>query len=104
MIHPPSVGPMVGAMMAVMPYSANASPRFCGGNVSARMAWAIGWSPPPPAPCRTRKRISVPKLGAAPHSSELRVNRKMHSRKNRLRPKSVASHPLMGRTMAFETR
>ncbi len=30
MIQPPSVGPMVGAMMAVIPYSANAKPRFCG--------------------------------------------------------------------------
>ena len=28
----------------------------------------------------------------------------MQSRKKRLRPNRVASHPLMGRTMAFETR
>src|ERR1700684_4547740 len=39
-----------------------------------------------------------------PHSNEVTVNMKMHIRKNRLRPNEVASHPLMGRTIALDTR
>ena len=39
-----------------------------------------------------RNRISVPSVGAAPQSRELTVKRKIHSRKNRLRPKVEASH------------
>src|SRR5580692_4562956 len=46
----------------------------------------------------------MPRLGAMPHASELSVNMKMHSRKKRFRPKMPASHPLNGRTMAFETK
>src|SRR5579863_191972 len=52
----------------------------------------------------TRNSMSMARLGAAPHSSELTVNITMHSTKNRLRPNKPASHPLMGRTMAFDTR
>src|SRR5437016_6857185 len=51
-----------------------------------------------------RNTISSPKLGAMPQSSELMVNSRRQSRKNRFRPKTPASHPLMGRIMAFETR
>jgi len=51
-----------------------------------------------------RNTISIARLGAAPHSRELNVKRKMHSRKKRFRPNTVASHPLMGRTIAFDTR
>src|SRR5579872_1660948 len=79
-------------------------PRFCGGKLSARMACAIGCRPPPPAPCITRKRIRTLSVGAMPQSSELIVNRVMHSIKKRLRPNTPASHPLIGRTIAFETR
>src|SRR5579872_3097376 len=79
-------------------------PRFCGGKLSARMACAIGCRPPPPAPCITRKRIRTLSVGAIPQSSELIVNRVMHSIKKRLRPNTPASHPLIGRTIAFETR
>src|SRR5579864_8340900 len=64
----------------------------------------MGWSPPPPTPWMTRKMIRIARLGAAPQNSELRVKRKMQRRKKRFRPKRLASHPLMGRTMALDTR
>src|SRR6266436_1314579 len=95
---------MVGAMIAVMPYKANANPRCSGGNVSARMACAIGCNPPPPAPCSTRKRSSIPRLGAIPQSKELIVNTLRQAIKNRFRPSAPASQPLIGRMMAFETK
>src|ERR1700687_5191990 len=91
-------------MMAVMPYSANAKPRCCGGKVSARMAWPIGCNPPPPAPCNTRKRRRSPRLGANPQSKELTVKIPKQAMKKRFRPNAPASHPLIGRMMAFETR
>lgn len=39
-------------------------------------------------------------LGASPHSSELTVKIVRHAMKNRLRPSTLASHPLMGSTIA----
>src|SRR5580704_3531733 len=95
---------MVGAMIAVIPYSANARPRFCGGKVSARMACAMGWSPPPPAPWITRKRSSMFRLVALPQRTEAVVNMKMQKMKKRFRPKRLASQPLIGRTMALDTK
>src|SRR5580692_6385406 len=91
-------------MMAVIPYRANAKPRCCGGNVSAKIACAIGCSPPPPAPCSTRKKRRNPRLGAIPQSKELTVKILKHAMKKRFRPKAPASQPLMGRMIAFETR
>ncbi len=44
------------------------------------------------------------KVGAIPHRRELTVNRNMHVMKKRRRPNRLASQPLIGRTMAFETR
>jgi hypothetical protein len=72
-IQPPSVGPTVGATITATPYSAKAWPRFSGGNVSARMACSLVGMPPPPSPCRMRKNINAPRLGANPQSSELTV-------------------------------
>src|SRR5580704_9825285 len=95
---------MVGAMIAVIPYSANARPRFCGGNVSARMACAMGCRPPPPAPWITRKRSSMLRLAALPQRTEATVNMKMQTMKKRFRPKRLASQPLIGRTMALDTK
>ena len=46
----------------------------------------------------------MPRLGAAPHNRELKVNSRMHAMKNRLRPMRPAIHPLMGSTMALDTR
>ena len=65
---------MAGARTTAMPYTANAWPRCCGGNVSARIACSLGCSPPPPAPCSTRKKISSGSDGASPHSIELMPN------------------------------
>src|SRR5580704_2442431 len=90
--------------MAVMPYRANAKPRWCGGKVSARIACAIGCSPPPPAPWSTRKRRRKPRLGAKPQSRELTVKIPKQVMKKRFRPKVLANQPLMGRMIAFETR
>src|SRR5216684_2362495 len=53
--------------------------RFCGGNVSTRMACSTGARPPPPTPCKTRKKMSKPSEGASPHSRELNVKRTTHS-------------------------
>src|ERR1700730_15442269 len=103
-IQPPSVGPIDGAHIAVTPYTENASPLFSGGNVSARIAWAIGCRPPPPAPRITRDSRRMPSDGAMPQKSELTVNNEMQIRKNRLRPITNTSQPVIGSTIAFETR
>ncbi len=95
---------MVGATITVTPYSAKAMARLSGGNVSARIACAMGCNPPPPAPCRMRKKIIAPRLGAKPHSSELTVKIARQIMKKRLRPKTLAHHPLIGSTTAFDTR
>src|SRR5882762_1452235 len=68
------------------------------------MAWDSGWSPPPAAPCSTRKKINIPRVGAKPHKTELSENKKIQSMKKRLRPKKSASQPLIGSTIALETR
>src|ERR1700722_14716717 len=68
------------------------------------MAWAMGWSPPPPAPWITRKRSSMFRLAALPQRTEATVNMQMQTMKKRFRPKRLASHPLIGRTMALDTR
>ena len=39
-----------------------------------------------------------------PHNSELTVKMARHIIKNRLRPNTPAIHPLIGSTMAFDTR
>src|SRR5271154_154208 len=91
-------------MIAVIPYRANARPRCCGGNVSARIACAIGCSPPPPAPCSTRKKRRNPRLGAIPQRKELTVKIPRQVIKKRFRPNVPASQPLIGRMMALETK
>src|SRR5215469_14140663 len=91
-------------MMLVIPYTANASPRCLGGKLSANIACAIGCNPPPPAPCRTLNRMRAPRLGAIPHSNEESVKMARQIKKNRLRPSILANHPLIGSTMAFETK
>ena len=52
------------------------------------MACAIGCSPPPPAPCSTRKKRRSPRLGATPQSKELTVNTPKQVMKKRFRPKA----------------
>jgi len=63
-------------MTTAMPYSAKAMLRFSGGKVSARMDCSLGCKPPPAAPCTTRKKTSMPSVGASPQSSEAMVKRK----------------------------
>ena len=46
---------------------------FFPGKLSSRIDWLIGTSPPPPSPCRTRKKTRLPRLQAEPHMKELNV-------------------------------
>src|SRR5271156_6057175 len=94
-IQPPKVGPIAGAQTAVMPYKENARPRFSGGKVSARNDWTKGCKPPPPAPCKMRKKNIRPRLGAIPKSRELMVKMVRQVMKKRLRPKSLTNQPLI---------
>src|ERR1700675_2700572 len=68
------------------------------------MAWDIGMSGPPPMPCRIRAMISVFRSGASPHSTDAPVNATVQIRKKRLRPKTLASQPVAGRTTALAAR
>ncbi len=68
------------------------------------MAWAIGWSAPPPMPWITRARISISRLYAAPHAAEASVKMMMHVSRKRLRPNAALSHAVTGSTIAFEIR
>ena len=54
---------MAGAQTTARPYMAKAWPRFSGGKVSARMACSEGARPPPPTPCRMRKKMSMRQRG-----------------------------------------
>src|SRR6185312_6930033 len=65
-----------------------------GGKASSMMAWERGCSPPPLAPCITRKRISKGRLGARPQRNEETVKPVMEAMSTRLRPKWLASHPV----------
>ena len=65
---------MAGASTTAMPYMAKPMPCLSGGKVSARMACSLGPKPPPPAPCSTRKKISMGSVVESPQNSELMVN------------------------------
>src|ERR1700723_3117333 len=103
-IQPPSVGPMMGATTTPIPYTAIAMPCLLRGKLSTRMAWEIGCRPPPPAPCRTRKKMSRKRLGARPHRNELMVKMTTQPMNSRFRPNSMESQPVSGSTMAFEIK
>ena len=51
-----------------------------------------------------RKKISHSRLVAMPQSSEVRVKPPTQVIRMRRRPKRLASHPAIGRMMAFDTR
>ncbi len=68
------------------------------------IACAIGCRPPPPAPWITRKSSSKGSDGAVPHKKELMVKTTMQLMKKRLRPSTLAAHPPIGSTIAFDTR
>src|SRR5689334_22654833 len=72
--HPPSTGPAAGAVTTVMPYNANASARFSGGKVSAKIDCSVGASPPPPTPCNARANSIVVREVDIAHSTLLPVN------------------------------
>ncbi len=103
-MYPPIRGPAMGPNMAPIPKMAIAIPCSFGGNVSSRIACDIGCSAPPPIPCRTRKKTSIPRLVEEPHSREAKVNRRTEKVRYRFRPKVRASHPVIGMTTALETR
>ena len=67
-IQPPSVGPMMGAAMMPRVQNAIALPCSLPGNSSSSTACESGCKHPPVAPCRTRKTMSMGRLGASPHS------------------------------------
>src|ERR1700720_4437135 len=52
----------------------------------------------------TRAISRNPRLQATPQSSELSVNKAMQIMKNRLRPNIPTNQPLIGSTIAFDTR
>src|SRR6185295_515422 len=56
------------------------------------------------APWMTRKRISVPSVGARPHRNDAAVKPTTDSISRFLRPKTLASQPVIGRMMALATR
>ena len=94
----------MGATITPIANAAIAVPRRAGGKLSISTAWAIGWSAPPPAPWRIRATTSIPRLVAAPHSADARVNTTMHVTRNRLRPNRLPSHAVIGKTIALDTR
>ena len=104
MMYPPIRGPAMGPNMAPIPKIAIAMPCSRGGNVSRRIAWEIGWSAPPPIPCRTRKKTSIPRLVEEPQRKDAKVNRRTEKVRYRFLPKVRASHPVIGMTTALETR
>ena len=59
---------------------------------------------PPPRPWKMRATIKVVRSGAAPERNELTTNKMVQIRKNRLRPKSPASHAVAGMTTALAAR
>src|SRR5262245_54131328 len=79
-------------------------PRFSSGNVSFRIACSLGCKPPPPTPCKMRKKTSTPRLGARPQRNELTVNKATHHMYKALRPSNHENQPESGRTIALETR
>src|SRR5689334_10957541 len=94
----------MGATTIPSAQNAMAWPRFSGGNDSSRMAWDNGCKPPPHAPWMTRKKIRNGSEGASPQQKEAVVKPVTESISRRLRPKVVASHPVIGRIMALATR
>jgi len=87
-----------------MPNTAIAIPCCRGGNDSRRIDCEIGWSAPPPIPCKILKKMRLVRLQAAPHKKELTVKRLIENIKYRFRPKTLLSQPVMGIMTAFETR
>ena len=58
----------------------------------------MGMIIPPPIPCRTRKRMSCPKLWANPQAADAKVNRITVARNNFFVPQRSVAHPVIGIT------
>ena len=102
--QPPSVGPTTGATTTAMPNSANACPRFCGGNASAKIDCDTGTMPPPARPCRMRNKSNEFRFQACAHRIELTLKSPRQIRKKVLRPNRRARNGLAVRLIALETR
>jgi hypothetical protein len=81
-----------------------ALPRSLGGNASSSTACDSGCMTPPVAPWMMRNTISEARFGARPHSTDEPVKPITAAMMRRLRPNVLASHPVIGRMMAFATR
>src|SRR5262249_45996093 len=75
-----------------------------GGNASSSTACESGCSAPPVAPCMTRNAMSDGRFGASPHRNDDTVKPTTDAISRFLRPKTLASHPVIGRMMAFARR
>jgi len=91
---------MTGATTMPRPNKAVAVPRWVGGKLSNRMAWASGCMAPPPKPCKIRETTSIGMEVATPQVSDAKVNNTVQVTRNRLRPKKLESHALAGRMTA----
>src|SRR5579859_172353 len=94
----------MGATTMPKAQKAMALPRSLGGNTSSRIACESGCKPPPVAPWMILKKIRKGRLGAKPHMNDEIVNPATEAISRRLRPKKLASHPVMGRMIALATR
>jgi hypothetical protein len=104
MIHPPTVGPRIGAIMMPPPQTAMAVPRMLSGKISHIIACAIGMTGPPPRPWSTRMATRNSRLGAMPDRNELVVNSTVQIRKNFRRPNRLESQPVAGMMIALAAR
>jgi len=86
------------------PQKPMALPRSLGGKASSRTACESGCIAPPVAPCRHRNRMSISRFGARPQRNDETVKPATESINRRFRPKTLASHPVIGRMMALATR
>jgi len=68
------------------------------------MAWLMGISAPPAAPCRIRKKTSAPRFGAMPQRKDENVNMMMQEMRNLFLPNMRASQPVMGMITALLMR
>ena len=55
------------------------------------------------APCKTRPIISISKVGAIPHNIDVKENRDVDKTKSLTSPNLLASQPVSGIAIAFET-
>ena len=80
MINPPIVGPRIGASIAGTATTLITRPIRFGPAASAIISCPTGRIMPPPAPWRTRNRISSVVEVASPHSADPAVNRTTETR------------------------